>query len=103
MYITGERIRKLMSDDESKIVKNMEVYTKTCQAVIGARATGYEYVHKQLMTIIRYIVKSQFGSSADINYNNQNNTEQNQTTQQPTQTKKPEENKSQVLTNRYSY
>ena len=56
-------------DDESKIVKNMEIYTKTCQAVIGARATGYEYVHKQLMYIIRFIVKSQFGASADIQYN----------------------------------
>lgn len=58
-------------DDESKIVKNMEIYTKTCQAVISARATGYEYVHKQLMYIIRFIVKNQFGNSADINYNNQ--------------------------------
>lgn len=65
-------------DDESKIVKNMEVYTKTCQAVIGARATGYEYVHKQLMTIIRYIVKNQFGNSADINYNNNNQQTQEQ-------------------------
>lgn len=72
---TDNEVKKT-TDDESKIVRNMEIYTKTCQAVISARATGYEYVHKQLMYIIRYIVKYQFGKNADISYATEKNPEQ---------------------------
>ena len=72
---TDNEVKKT-TDDESKIVRNMEIYTKTCQAVISARATGYEYVHKQLMYIIRYIVKYQFGKNADISYATEKKPEQ---------------------------
>lgn len=72
---TDNEVKKT-TDDESKIIRNMEIYTKTCQAVISARATGYEYVHKQLMYIIRYIVKYQFGKNADISYATEKKPEQ---------------------------
>lgn len=57
---------KQSGDEESKIVRNMEIYTNTCRSVLTARATGFRYCHQELMAIMKAIVKAKLGDKADI-------------------------------------
>lgn len=59
---------KKTSDDEATIVKYMGVYVQLCKDIISARATAFNYVHKELMSVVRYAVKKQYGNNADVDY-----------------------------------
>ena len=75
---------KKSGDTEVQIQRNMEIYCKVCQSVISARATAFRYVHKEMMDIIKAIVKAKLGNKAEINkqpeqqQNNDNNTKPDQ-------------------------
>ena len=58
---------KKSGDTEDQIQRNMEIYCKVCQSVISARATAFRYVHKEMMDIIKAIVKAKLGDKAEIN------------------------------------
>ena len=57
---------KKSGQEESEIARNMEIYVKVCQAVITARITGLRYVHKELMSVMQFIVKAKLGNKATI-------------------------------------
>lgn len=80
---TDDEVKK-SGDTEAQIQRNMEIYCKVCQSVISARATAFRYVHKEMMDIIKAIVKAKLGNKAEINkqpeqqQNNDNNTKPEQ-------------------------
>ena len=67
----------------------MEIYVKVCQAVITARITGLRYVHKELMSVMQFIVKAKLGNKATIR-NDADSQQAKENAPEPKEEKKPQ-------------
>ena len=59
-------------DDPSLVAGRMQIYLNVCKAVLSAKATAITYAHKEMLDVMRAIVKAKLGNSADIQLRNQN-------------------------------
>lgn len=66
-----EEIQK-SGDDANLVAGRMEIYLKVCKAVLSAKATAITYAHKEMLDVMRAIVKGKLGNSADIKLRSQN-------------------------------
>lgn len=78
---TDDEVKKAGGDPEGKIARAMEIYCTVCRNFLSARITGYQYCHKELMDVIRAIVKAKLGNKADIKKDNTAQQEENKTPQ----------------------
>lgn len=82
---TDEEVKK-SNDPGSVISGRMQIYCNVCKQVLTAKMTAITYAHKEMLDIMRAIVKARMGDSADIqlksqgeaNKNDQQNNNQNQ-------------------------
>lgn len=80
---TDEEVKK-SNDPGSVITGRMQIYCNVCKQVLTAKMTAISYAHREMLDIMRAIVKARMGDSADIqlkpqgeaNKNDQQNKEQ---------------------------
>lgn len=61
---TDAEVKK--ADDASQVDKMMNIYLKVCKDVLAAKITAINYAHKEMLDIMRFIVKAKLGNSADL-------------------------------------
>lgn len=79
---TDEQVKN-SKDAGSVITGRMNIYMNVCKQVLTAKMTAINYAHKEMLDLMRAIVKGRLGDSADIelkpqNGNNNGNQQQNQ-------------------------
>lgn len=62
---TDEEVKK-SNDPGSVISGRMQIYCNVCKQVLTAKMTAITYAHKEMLDIMRAIVKARMGDSADI-------------------------------------
>ena len=79
---TDEQVKN-SKDAGSVITGRMNIYMNVCKQVLTAKMTAINYAHKEMLDLMRAIVKGRLGDSADIelkpqNGNDNGNQQQNQ-------------------------
>ena len=87
---TDEQVKN-SKDAGSVITGRMNIYMNVCKQVLTAKMTAINYAHKEMLDLMRAIVKGRLGDSADIelkpqNGNNNGNQQQNQPAEKPSVT-----------------
>lgn len=82
---------KNSGDDPNVVAGRMEIYLNVCKAVLTAKATAITFAHKEILDVMRAIVKGKLGNSADIKLRNQNNGKQQGKAAATTQTASPQQ------------
>lgn len=85
---TDEQVKN-SKDAGSVITGRMNIYMNVCKQVLTAKMTAINYAHKEMLDLMRAIVKGRLGDSADIELKPQNgngNQQQNQPTEKPSAT-----------------
>ena len=83
------------SGDPSQVDKIMQIYLNVCKDVLAAKITAINYAHKEMLDIMRFIVKAKLGNSADLQVrdNNKTNNEMNNNTNQTNNNENPQKAK----------
>lgn len=82
---TDEQVKN-SKDAGSVITGRMNIYMNVCKQVLTAKMTAINYAHKEMLDLMRAIVKGRLGDSADIELkpqNGDNNGNQQQNQEQP--------------------